>query len=178
MKKLIADRNQVGRLIAECAKRVAGLTGAEKVVFLGIQTRGVILAQRLIEQLKKLKKGKFPLGTLDITLYRDDFTQLGKHPVVKETRIDFDIEDKTVILVDDVLYTGRTIRAALDEIIDFGRPSRIMLLVLVDRGGRELPIQPDIFGELVEAGDNTDIRLMLSETDGEDAIYIVEEEGR
>ena len=142
------------------------------IVLIGIQTRGVYLARRLQNIFKEKESIDIPLGILDITLYRDDLTTVGEVPLVKETKIDFDLQGKVVILVDDVLFTGRTVRAALDEIMDFGRPECVLLLVLVDRGHRELPIRADFVGENVSTvrGDIVDVRLV--KVDGEDEVVV------
>ena len=124
-------------------KIITDYPSLSRLVIVGIRSRGNILASRMVKEIEKITKTVVPLGVLDITLYRDDFTAVGPEPVVRETEIDFDINGKNVILVDDVLFTGRTVRAAMDALIDFGRPASIRLAVLIDRGGRELPIQPD-----------------------------------
>lgn len=142
------------------------------LVIVGIQTRGVYLAKRLSLELKKITKKTVPVGILDITLYRDDVNSIANQPIVKETKLPFDITDKNVILVDDVLFTGRTVRAALDELIDFGRPKSIKLVVLVDRGGRELPIQPDFVGKKFEVGKDEIVCVNLKEIDSCDSVVL------
>ena len=139
----------------------------------GIRTRGAYLAKRLQEFLSQKVRKEIPLGILDITLYRDDLTQIAEQPVMKGTEIDFDITGKKIVLVDDVIYTGRTIRAALDELIDFGRPAFIKLAVLIDRGGRELPIQPDFVGKLLEIDSEEIVEVKLMEVDEEEGAYII-----
>lgn len=146
----------------------------QELVLIGIQTRGVYLAQRIQQIIEEIEKNKVPLGILDITLYRDDLTTIGHNPIVKETRIGFDLNDKIVILVDDVLFTGRTVRAALDEIMDFGRPKRVELLVLVDRGYRELPIRADFVGKNIPTSDKELIEVRLSEIDQKDEVVILQ----
>lgn len=142
----------------------------DDVAILGIQTRGAVLANRVAQAIKKEKGVDIPMGALDITLYRDDFSTSGIQPIVGETHINFDIDDKRIILIDDVLFTGRTIRAALDEIIDFGRPKSISLVVLVDRGHRELPIEAQ-FAPIKMATKRSEIvNLSLMETDGKEEI--------
>jgi pyrimidine operon attenuation protein/uracil phosphoribosyltransferase len=131
------------------------------------------LAERLQNILQK-KAVEVPLGVLDITLYRDDLSAVAKQPVVRETQIQFDLDGKDILLVDDVLFTGRTIRAALSELVDFGRPRSIKLLALVDRDHRELPIQPDFTGKFIKTTDNQFIEVRLKEVDGEDKILLVE----
>jgi len=145
----------------------------ENIVLLGIQTRGVYLARRIKKLIREIEEIELPLGTLDITLYRDDLTTIGPSPLVKETKIDFDINGKVVILVDDVLYTGRTIRAALDEVMDFGRPRRVELLVLIDRGHRELPIRADFVGKNIPTSAMEFVEVRLKEADQKDEVVII-----
>ncbi len=141
----------------------------ENIVIIGIKTRGEFLAQRFVKEIEKICQVKAPLGTLDITLYRDDFDNLG-NLTIGETDLLFDVQGKRVILVDDVLYSGRTIRAALDQIIDFGRPAEIELAVLIDRGGRELPICANYIGQDVPIGENDYIQVQFKEVDGQDQV--------
>jgi pyrimidine operon attenuation protein / uracil phosphoribosyltransferase len=144
------------------------------LVLVGIQRRGVELAERLarlIEQEEGVTVGR---GAIDITLYRDDLELVGPKPVIGETRLPTDLSGMHVVIVDDVLYTGRTVRAALDELADFGRPRRISLCVLVDRGGRELPIQADVVGKVVKAGPGARVDVLIEELDGTDAVNLVE----
>jgi pyrimidine operon attenuation protein / uracil phosphoribosyltransferase len=143
-----------------------------ELVLLGIKTRGVYIAERLAEHLLASHDQTVATGILDITLYRDDLSTLGAQPVVGKTDIDFDVMDKKIILIDDVLYTGRTIRAAMDEIVDFGRPKLIRLLVIVDRGLREYPIQADYIGQKVETSQGEVIQVRLKEADGEDRVLL------
>ena len=144
----------------------------KELVIIGIQTRGVYLAKRIQAIIKEIGGIAPPLGVLDITFYRDDLTAIGPKPVVKQTKIEFDLGGKEVILVDDVLFTGRTIRAALDEIMDFGRPSKIELLVLLDRGHRELPIRADYVGKNIPTSSHELIEVHLEEIDGADEVVI------
>ena len=150
--------------------------GTKDLVIIGIRDRGDLLARRIINIIKEIEGGEVPLGVLDITLYRDDFRRLTERPVVQETDIPFDITDKKIVLVDDVLYTGRTIRAALDALIDFGRPALIQLAVLVDRGHRELPIKADYVGRNVPTALGEEIQVKLKEMDGEDKVLLFESE--
>ncbi|HEX3866645.1 MAG TPA: bifunctional pyr operon transcriptional regulator/uracil phosphoribosyltransferase PyrR [Gemmatimonadaceae bacterium] len=150
--------------------------GTEGLVIVGIQRRGVQLAARIVSTIADREGAEVPQGALDITLYRDDLQTVGPRPVVGQTRIPVDIEDKHVVIVDDVLYTGRTIRAALDELADFGRPSRIGLAVLIDRGGRELPIHADIVGKKVTLGPSQRVDVLVEELDGRNAAIIAERE--
>ena len=148
--------------------------GIQDLLLVGIRNRGDCLARRIIQSIKEIEGEEVPLGILDITLYRDDFQRFSESAVVQETDITFDITDKTVILVDDVLYTGRTIRAALDALIDLGRPACIQLTVLIDRGHRELPIKADYVGKNVPTAIGEEIQVKLKEIDGEDKVLLVE----
>ena len=148
-------------------------TDARKLVFIGIQTRGVHIARRLQSIVRELEGIEVPLGILDITLYRDDLTTISELPLVKETTIPFDLKDKIVVLIDDVLFTGRTIRAALDEIMDFGRPRRIELLVLIDRGHRELPIRADFVGKNIPTAKKELVEIRLEEIDGKEEAAVL-----
>ena len=157
------------RMAREIVERNGGLVTG--LCLIGVQRRGVQLSVRLANLIEESEGVRPETGTLDITLYRDDLMQIGPRPVVGETRIpSFGIDGKVVVIVDDVCYTGRTVRAALDEVADFGRPARIMLCVLVDRGGRDLPIQPDIVGKKIEADANERIDVHVPEIDGELAV--------
>jgi pyrimidine operon attenuation protein/uracil phosphoribosyltransferase len=149
--------------------------GAKDLAFVGLRTRGITLAQRLAAKIAAIDGTTLPVGTLDITLYRDDLDLRGA-PVVRGTDIPFSIKNKTVILVDDVLYTGRTIRAALDALIDLGRPAMIQLAILVDRGHRELPIRPDYIGKNLPTSRRESVAVRLREHDGEDRVVIQEPE--
>jgi len=148
--------------------------GVDNLAIIGIRNRGDILARRINESIRKIENMSVPIGILDITLYRDDFRLFSERPVVQETDIDFDLTNKRVILVDDVLYTGRTVRSALDAVIDFGRPSMIQLAVLIDRGHRELPIKPDYVGKNVPTSKDEQIQVKLKEVDGEDSVLLIE----
>ncbi|HEU4367099.1 MAG TPA: bifunctional pyr operon transcriptional regulator/uracil phosphoribosyltransferase PyrR [Methylomirabilota bacterium] len=145
--------------------------GAKDLAFVGLRTRGVTLAQRLAAKIAAIDGATLPVGTLDITLYRDDLDMRGA-PVIRGTDIPFSIKNKTVILVDDVLYTGRTVRAALDALIDLGRPGMIQLAILVDRGHRELPIRPDFVGKNLPTSKRESVAVRLREHDGEDRVVI------
>jgi pyrimidine operon attenuation protein/uracil phosphoribosyltransferase len=149
--------------------------GAKDLAFVGLRTRGVTLAQRLSEKIARIDGATLPVGTLDITLYRDDLDLRGA-PVIRGTDIPFSIKNKTVVLVDDVLYTGRTIRAALDALIDLGRPRSIQLATLIDRGHRELPIRPDYVGKNLPTSKRESVAVRLKEHDGEDRVVIEEPE--
>ena len=157
------------RIASELVERCHGTTD---VLLVGIQRRGVELAQRLARLIQGLEGRPIPCGKLDITLYRDDLSTVGARPVIGETDLPEDLDGRTVVIVDDVLHTGRTIRAALDELADFGRPRRILLCVLVDRGGRELPIQPDIVGLRQAARPHERVDVFVKELDGRDAVEL------
>ncbi|MGE4561283.1 MAG: bifunctional pyr operon transcriptional regulator/uracil phosphoribosyltransferase PyrR, partial [Desulfobulbus sp.] len=146
--------------------------GVADLSIVGIHTGGVFLAQRIKANIEQREGGELPTGNLDITLYRDDWSLISQNPIVKKSDIGFLLEDKRVILVDDVIFTGRTIRAAMDAIMDYGRPLSIQLAVLVDRGGRELPIQPDYVGMAVSPGLNERVDVLLSEKDDRDAVVL------
>jgi pyrimidine operon attenuation protein/uracil phosphoribosyltransferase len=157
------------RIASELVERCQGTTD---VLLVGIQRRGVELAQRLARLIEGLEGRPIPCGKLDITLYRDDLSTVGARPVIGETDLPEDLDGRTVVIVDDVLHTGRTVRAALDELADFGRPERILLCVLVDRGGRELPIQPDIVGLRQPARPDERVDVFVQELDGRDAVEL------
>jgi pyrimidine operon attenuation protein/uracil phosphoribosyltransferase len=167
------DDRAHGRTLARMATEIIERAqGTEGLVLVGIQRRGVELAARLRSLIAQSEGAQIPWGKLDITLYRDDLQTVGPRPVVGETSLP-DLDGRTVAIVDDVLYTGRTVRAALDECSDFGRPRRILLCVLIDRGGRELPIQADIVGRKVTAGPGDRVDVLVSELDGRDAVELV-----
>ncbi|MGD2279391.1 MAG: bifunctional pyr operon transcriptional regulator/uracil phosphoribosyltransferase PyrR [Candidatus Omnitrophota bacterium] len=150
--------------------------GTKGLAVIGIKNRGAFLAERIAENLKAIGGEDVPVGALDITLYRDDLTEISEQPVVHATEIDFDINGKKIILVDDVLFTGRTVRCALDQLIDFGRPANIQLAVLVDRGHRELPIRPDFVGKNVPTAKNESVDVRIKETDGKEEVVVLEGE--
>ena len=174
-KSRIMDHNGLMRTLTRMAHEILEKNkGTEDLVIVGVRTRGAVLAERLAELMEQIDEHKPPVGVLDITLYRDDLSSIAQQPVVHKTEIDFDIQDKKVILVDDVLYTGRTIRAALDEIVDFGRPLFIQLAVLVDRGHRELPIRADYVGKNIPTSMKETVEVRLLETDGVDEVVVME----
>jgi pyrimidine operon attenuation protein/uracil phosphoribosyltransferase len=174
-KSRIMDQNGLTRTLTRMAHEIIEKNkGTGDLVIVGIRTRGAHLAQRLAEMIGSIDGHTPPVGLLDITLYRDDLSSVAQQPVVHKTEIDFDIEDKKVVLVDDVLYTGRTIRAALDELIDFGRPQFIQLAVLIDRGHRELPIRADYVGKNIPTSTKETVEVRLQESDGKDEIVVVE----
>jgi len=147
------------------------------IAIVGIKTRGEYLGRRIVEELNTIEKKEIPFGTLDITLYRDDLRNNLALPELKETNIPFNVENKTIILVDDVLFTGRTIRAAIDAVMDFGRPANIKLAVLVDRGLRELPIQADYIGLSIETVSSQKIKVFLKEKDKKDKVVLLYDNG-
>lgn len=149
--------------------------GAQNLALIGVHTRGIPLAARLAEKLRELEDTDIPLGKLDITLYRDDLSEIAHQPIVRRTEVPFDLARRRVILVDDVLYTGRTVRAALDALIDLGRPAGIQLAVLVDRGHRELPIRADYVGKNLPTARNEVVKVKLQESDGADGVELWEE---
>jgi len=168
------DKDQMERSLQRMAHEIIEQNrGLEKIRLVGIRSRGVPLAERLSSYLKLISNQEVPVGILDITLYRDDLSTISHQPVIKGSAIDFDIEDAVVVLVDDVLYTGRTVRAAIDALMDFGRPKQIQLAVLIDRGHRELPIKADYVGKNVPTSKEEIIKVSLEEIDGEDSVKIV-----
>ena len=172
-KNVIMDADAMRRAIVRIAHEIIERNkGVENVVLVGIRTRGVPIAKRLAAAIREIEKVELPVGMLDITLYRDDLSTLAYNPVCHGTEIEFDVDGKTVILVDDVLYTGRTIRCALDAIIDMGRPKAIQLAVLIDRGHRELPIRADFAGKNVPTSHKEAINVYLAEQDGLDEVAI------
>ena len=171
----LLDASAMSQVLSRMADEVVERCGgAEGLVLVGIQRRGVELAQRLVQLLQSKSRTPIPLGKLDITLYRDDLSTIGPRPRVGETSLPVEIAGCTIVLVDDVLYTGRTIRAALDELADFGRPRRILLCVLVDRGGRELPIQADIVGLRIDTTMDDRVDVAVRELDGKDLVELVQ----
>ncbi len=172
----IMDKDTVRRAIMRIAHEILEKNkGTKDLCIIGIRTRGVFLAERINECIKQIEGSLLPTGILDITLYRDDLTMISAQPIVHETKIDFEITDKKIILVDDVLFTGRTIRAALDALVDFGRPAGIQLAVLIDRGHRELPIRADFVGKNIPTSLNQNVKVILSESDQkEDQVIVLE----
>ena len=172
----IMDQEAIRRAVLRMAHEILEKNkGVDRLALVGIRTRGVILAQRLKKVIKDIEGVDVPMGILDITLYRDDLTLVGAKPLVRETLIDFDITDLKIVLVDDVFFTGRTIRAGLNALADLGRPAIIQLAVLVDRGHRELPIRADFVGKNIPTSKNQDVRVILGESDGKADEVILEE---
>jgi len=174
VKSQIMDKAQMERSVHRMAHEIIEQNrGLEKIRLVGIRSRGVPLAERLSNYLKLIENQEIPVGILDITLYRDDLSTISHQPVIKGSQLDFDIEDAIIILVDDVLFTGRTVRAAIDALLDFGRPKQIQLAVLIDRGHRELPIKADYVGKNVPTSKEEIIKVSFEETDGDESVKIV-----
>ncbi len=175
---VVMEADRVARALTRIAHEIVERNrGVEHLALVGIRTRGVPIAKRIARSLREISGEEVPTGALDITLYRDDLMRqpVGPQPVVRRTEIPFSIDDKRILLVDDVLYTGRTIRAALDALIDFGRPQSIQLIVLVDRGHRELPIKADYVGKNLPTSLSQSVRVHLTEVDGRDEVELEDE---
>ena len=171
----LMDPAGMSRVISRMAREVVEAAGGvEGFALVGIRTRGVPLARRLALEVEKAEGVRVPVGLLDITLYRDDLTTVASSPVLKRTDISFPVETKTIVLCDDVLYTGRTVRAAIDAVLDFGRPRRILLAVLVDRGRRELPIEAQLVGKKISTSATEVVSVTFKETDGEDDVWLLD----
>lgn len=173
----LLDRQQMQRVIRRMAGEVVEMNGVEGLMLVGIRTRGVPLAQRMADAIEELEGVKVPQGVLDITLYRDDLSTIAPQPVVKATRLPDDIAGKLVMLCDDVLYTGRTVRAAIDALLDYGRPRAVRLAVLIDRGHRELPVQADIVGRNVPTARREVVEVLFDETDGSEEVRLMTRKG-
>jgi len=177
---VVMDADRMGRTLTRMAHEIVERNrGVESVALVGVRTRGVPIAARLAARLREISGHDVPVGALDITLYRDDLmlNAVGPQPLVRSTDIPFSIDDRIIVLVDDVLYTGRTVRAALDELIDFGRPRAIQLAVIVDRGHRELPIKADYVGKNLPTSRAESVSVRLLETDGCDEVIIEKTDG-
>jgi pyrimidine operon attenuation protein/uracil phosphoribosyltransferase len=175
LKKTVLTEKQMGRILRRMAGEIVERNGGvENVMLVGIRTRGLPLAELLASEMERLEGTAVPIGVLDITLYRDDLSAIAPQPVVKETRLPGPVDDQILVLCDDVLYTGRTIRAAMDALIDYGRPRAVQLAVLVDRGSRELPIQADFVGRRVSAAENQSVEVRFAASDGTDRVMIME----
>jgi pyrimidine operon attenuation protein/uracil phosphoribosyltransferase len=173
----ILDARAMDRMLRRMADEIVELNdGTDDLIIVGIQRRGVQLAARIVSSINEREGVELPSGALDITLYRDDLQTVGPRPVVGPTNLPWAIDGKCVVIVDDVLYTGRTVRAALDELADFGRARRIALAVLIDRGGRELPIQPDVVGKAVRVRTGGRVDVMVKELDERDGVTITGDE--
>lgn len=175
IKAKVIDEEGLVRTITRLAHEILEKNkGSHNLVLIGMRTRGEFIARRVHEKISEIDKAVPNLGILDVTLYRDDFRTRLKQPEVSVTDITFDVNEKDIILIDDVLYTGRTVRAALDALMDLGRPNTIQLCVLVDRGHRELPIKADFVGKNIPTSINEEVRVKLKEIDTEDAVYLVD----
>ncbi len=174
-KKQLMSASEIDRTLVRLAHEVLEkTTDIQQLAFVGIKRRGVPLAQRLAAKIQSLEQCTIPVGILDINLYRDDLSTVGERPVVNARQIDFSIVGRDVILMDDVLYTGRTIRSALDALFDHGRPARVQLLVLIDRGHRELPIEARYIGRMVQTSQSEIIEVKFQEIDGQEKVMLVE----
>ena len=175
VKKRIVDGQRMRHILQRMASEIVERNrGTGDLIIIGIRSRGVPIAERIREAIRQSEGTEVPLGILDITLYRDDLTTIAPQPVIKPTKLPEPVDDKVVVLVDDVLYTGRTVRAALDALIDFGRPRAVQLAVLIDRGHRELPVHADFIGKHIPTDRREVIKVKLQETDGEDEVLIME----
>lgn len=173
MKAILLDASELERALTRIAHEIVESNkGAENLALVGVHTRGVPIAERLADRIASFEEVRPPVGKLDITLYRDDLTEIALQPVVKKTEVAFDIGGMRLVLCDDVLYTGRTARAALDALVDMGRPAAIQYAVLVDRGHRELPIRADYVGKNVPTRRDEVVKVRLEETDGEDGVVL------
>ena len=177
VKSQIMDGAAINRALKRIAFEIIEQNkGLEQLYLVGIRTRGVPIAERISQYFKEVENREIPVGVLDITLYRDDLTTISHQPVIKGSKIDFELENAKVILFDDVLYTGRTVRAAIDALLDFGRPKQIQLCVLIDRGHRELPIKADFVGRNVPTSQEEIIKVTFEEIDQEDSVLIMQKE--
>ena len=175
MNKVIMNAEDINRSLDRLSLEILERNhGVEDLAVIGIHTCGVFLADRIRQKINAREQGALHTGSLDIPLYRDDWSLISQNPIVKKTDIGFTVENLRVVLIDDVIFTGRTIRAAMDAIMDYGRPDSIQLAVLVDRGGRELPIQPDFVGMTVMAGSNEQVDVLLTENAGRDEVVVHE----
>jgi len=176
-KSKLVDKEGLDRILTRIAHEILEKNkGSKNLVLVGMRTRGEYLAKRIQQKIKSIDNVDLPFGILDVTLYRDDFRMRLKQPEVSVSNITFDVNEKDIVLVDDVLYTGRTVRGALNALMDLGRPASIQLFILVDRGHRELPIRADYVGKNVPTSQNEEIKVKVDEVDGEDAIYLIEVE--
>lgn len=175
IKATVIDQEGMNRTITRLAHEILERNkGSKNLVLVGMRTRGEFIAKRILDKIKDIDKSEPSLGVLDVTLYRDDFRMRLKQPEVSVTDITFDINEKDIILIDDVLYTGRTVRSAMGALMDLGRPSTIQLCVLVDRGHRELPIRADFVGKNIPTSINEEVKVKVNEVDNEDAVYLVD----
>lgn len=174
----ILNREEIRRALIRISHEIIEANrGTQGLALVGIRRRGVPLAERIRRIIQEIEGADVPLGIVDITLYRDDLSRIAAQPVVRTSELPFQVDDKVIILVDDVLYTGRTVRAALDALMDYGRPEAIRLAVLIDRGHRELPIRADFVGKNVPTSRRENVSVQLMEDDGEDGVHIIEAHG-
>lgn len=174
-KRQLLSAQEIDRTLQRLAHEIVEKSGgATDLAFIGVRRRGVPLSQRLARAVKGFSQMDVPVGTLDITLYRDDLSTVGPHPIVQSTDIDFPVDDRDLVVVDDVLYTGRTIRAAMNGLFDLGRPRRIRLCVLIDRGHRELPVEATFIGRAVQTSDTEIVEVRLQEVDREERVMLVD----
>ena len=179
MSDLLMNGEEMSRAISRIAHEILERNkGTRDLVLVGIRTRGVVLANRLKEKIEAIEKTKIEMGILDITLYRDDLATSKDAPVLQDTDIPFPIDEKKVVLCDDVLFTGRTIRAAIDALVDFGRPAQVQLAVLIDRGHRELPFRPDYVGKNIPTSKDMRVKVQMTEEDQEDRVIVVDKKGQ
>jgi pyrimidine operon attenuation protein/uracil phosphoribosyltransferase len=179
IKTKVVDTEGLDRILTRISHEILEKNkGSKDLVLMGMRTRGEFLARRIQNKLKNIDGAELPLGVLDVTLYRDDFRMRIKQPEVSVSNITFDINEKHIVLIDDVLYTGRTVRSAMNAIMDLGRPASIQLCILVDRGHRELPIRADYVGKNIPTSLNEEIKVRMTEIDEEDAIYLIEVDGK
>jgi len=177
-KSQLMSASEIDRTLVRLAHEILEKSGdLDKLAFIGIRRRGVPLAQRLALKIESIEKRATPVGILDINLYRDDLSTVGERPVLHARQIDFPVTGKDIVLMDDVLYTGRTVRSALDALFDHGRPARVQLLVLIDRGHRELPIEARYIGRMVQTSANEIIEVKFQEVDGQEKVLLVERVG-
>jgi pyrimidine operon attenuation protein/uracil phosphoribosyltransferase len=174
-KPQLLSAEEIGRTLSRLAHEIVENSGGAKdLALIGVRRRGVPLSERLASQIRSFAKVEVPVGTLDITLYRDDLSTVGSHPVVQSTQIEFPVDNRDLVIVDDVLYTGRTIRAAMNGLFDLGRPRRIQLCVLIDRGHRELPVEASFVGRQIQTSDSEIVEVRLREIDGEERVMLVD----
>lgn len=172
-RKQLINSEQLSRILTRIAHEILERNyNVDRLALVGIRTRGEYLARRLAEKCSQIEGKSFPLGVVDVTLYRDDLSHSAEQPIVRGTDLPFNVDKSTILLVDDVLFTGRTTRAAIDAIIDFGRPKSIQLVVLIDRGHRELPFSPNYTGKNLHTSRKEEVDVMLTETDGSDGVFI------
>lgn len=174
-KRQLLSSQEIERTLQRLAHEIVEkCSGAKDLAFVGVRRRGVPLSQRLAQSIKSFTQIDVPVGTLDITLYRDDLSTVGPHPIVQSTDIEFPVDDRDLVVVDDVLYTGRTIRAAMNGLFDLGRPRRIRLCVLIDRGHRELPVEATFIGKHIQTSDSEIVEVRLREIDSEERVMLVD----